>query len=106
LAAWIALEAFSRITDGVSLWRNISSDSCGTVRDGVRRFACTGFKWTLTLVAAPVLIIWALAQRLQHGQRIVTVGFVTIDPAATIGYMKHMVLGLAFLLSLILLISS
>jgi len=103
LAAWAALEAFSRLTDGLSLWRNISHDSCGKVRDGVRRLACTSYKWMLTVAAAPVLIVWALAHRLRHGYRIVTVGFVTIDPAAVIGYIKHIALGLALLLSLILL---
>jgi hypothetical protein len=50
LASWAALEAFSRATDGLSLWRNISEDSCGMAARGVRRVACTACKWALTLL--------------------------------------------------------
>lgn len=100
LAAWVALEAFSRSTDGVSLWRNISYDSCGTVRVGLRRFVCTASKWLLTFAFAPLLILWALFQRLRHGQRIVTVGFVTIDPTTIVRYIKHIALGVALMISI------
>lgn len=100
LAAWAALEAFSRATDGVSVWRNISHDSCGKVHDGVRRFACTLYKWLLSIAAAPLLILWALLERLLHGQRIVTVGFVTIDPVTIVRYIKHIALGVALVVSL------
>src|SRR5262245_26714839 len=44
LASWVALEAFSRATDGLSLWRNISEDSCGMAARGVRRLTCTASK--------------------------------------------------------------
>ncbi len=100
LAAWAALEAFSRATDGVSLWRNISHDSCGTIQDGARRSACTLYKWLLSVAAAPLLILWALLKRLLHGQRIVTVGFVTIDPTTIVRYIKHIALGVALVVSL------
>lgn len=106
LAAWAALEAFSRSTDELSLWRNISSDSCGRVQVGIRRFACTSSKWALTISTAPLLIVWAILQRMRHGHQMVTVAFVTIDPAIIVKYIKHMLLGVAVLISAIIFFSS
>lgn len=104
VSAWVALEAFSRVSDGLSLWRNIAHDSCGPVRKGKGHLACTLSRWVLTITTAPLLIVWALIQRLRYGHQIVTVGFITIDPGAIIGYLKHLALGLALLLSIAVLI--
>jgi len=94
LASWAALEAFSRATDGFSLWGNISEDSCGMTARGVRRAACTACKWVLTLLVAPTLIVLALARRARYGTCNVTVAFVTFDPAIVMMYIRHMLIGL------------
>ena len=66
--------------------------------------AYTLYKWILTIVVAPLLILWAVVERLRYGHRIVTVGFVTMDPTMIIGYIKHLAPGLALFLSLLTLI--
>jgi hypothetical protein len=55
-----------------------------------------------TLFAAPFLILWALLERIRFGKRTVTVGFVTVDPVVVIDYIKHLALGLAMVVSLML----
>jgi hypothetical protein len=102
LASYIALEAFSRKEDGVSLWRNIALDSCGMRQQGFRRKLCATIKWIAMLLIAPVLIFLALFERIWFQRRIVTVGFVTVDPIIVVRYIKHIVLGLAMLISIAL----
>lgn len=106
LASNVAIEAFSRKLDGLSLWQNIASDSCAKAPSGLRRIACTACKWATTVAAAPLLIIWALVLRFYTQTSSVTVGFITIDPAVIIQYVKHLMLGLAAVSSLIALVLS
>jgi hypothetical protein len=102
IASWAALEAFSRATDGLSVWGNISEDSCGKIARGVRRTFCTTCKWVFTVSAAPVLIMLALVRRLRYGTCSVTVGFVTFDPGVVMKYIKHLLVGLALVATIML----
>jgi len=95
IASWAALEAFSRTTDGVSLWANIAEDSCGLEARGLKRITCAACKWAFTFAAAPVLIMLALVRRVRYGTSNVTVGFVSFDPGIVMKYIKHLLMGVA-----------
>lgn len=97
LSSWLALEAFSRATDSISLWRSISDESCGMTPRGFRRFLCTATKWMFVAAAAPLLIALALVRRVRYGSRVVTVAFLSFAPGAVMNYMKHMFVGLGLL---------
>lgn len=99
LASYAAFEAFSRKTDGLSLWRNIAHDSCGRVPQGARKTACTASKWLATLAGGPLIVLWAMLARLQTGAKSVTVGFITVAPGVLLKYIKHLLIGLAVAVS-------
>lgn len=101
LSSYVALEAFARKTDGVSLWRDIKLDSCGRASQGARNSLCTAIKWTLTVFSAPFLVIAAYLQRWRTNTQNVTIGFITVNPDALIGYLKHLMLASAFLITLV-----
>lgn len=94
LASWLALEAFSRATDEISLWGNIFEDSCGRAPRGLKRTLCTACKWAITISLAPAFILLALLRRVRYGTRSVTAGFVTLDPRIIMNYMRHFLIGL------------
>ena len=102
VASWMALEAFSRATDGLSIWGNIAADSCGTIARGLRRTICTACKWVFTVLTAPVLVMLALFRRLRYGICSVTVGFVTFDPNVVMKYIKHLFVGVALVVAVVL----
>jgi hypothetical protein len=102
IASWTALEAFSRATDGLSVWGNIAADSCSKVARGVRRTLCTACKWVFTVFAAPLLVMLALFHRLRYGTCSVTVGFVTFDPGVVMKYIRHLLVGLALVAAMVL----
>ena len=101
IAAFLAIETFSRQADGVSIWRNIAHDACGLRSPGFGRWLCTATKWLLTLLAGPALIIWALLARMRSKTQHVTVGFITIEPAEVLNYVKHIVVGAAMLVAVV-----
>lgn len=99
LSAFLAIEAFSRHADGVSVWRNIASDSCFRRAPGFRRWLCTATKWLLTVLSGPILILWALLARMRSNTQHVTVGFITIEPALVFEYVKQIAVGAAILVA-------
>lgn len=102
VASWTALEAFSRATDGLSVWGNIAADSCGKIARGARRTVCTASKWVFTVIAAPVLVMLALFRRLRYGTCSITVGFVTFDPGVVMKYVKRLLVGLALVAAIVM----
>lgn len=95
LASWLALEAFSKATDEISIWGNIREDSCGRAPSGARRSLCTACKWALTVALAPGWILLALVRRVRYGTRSVSSGFLTFEPGIVMNYIRHLLLGLA-----------
>ena len=57
------------------------------------------------MIGAPLLILWALAVRTMSGMRVVTVGFVTVNPDDLVDYVKHLALGLAIVASIAIMFS-
>ncbi len=66
---------------------------------------CASCKWSITLLGAPFLIVWALVRQLVVGTDAVTVGFITINPVIIVRYVKHLLLGLAALITISLLMT-
>lgn len=102
VATYAAIESFSRRTDGVSLWRNLAHDSCGRRPDGIRKTICASIKWIITLTFGPVLIVYAMLLRLRTGTKAVTVGYITVAPSVILEYIKHLLIGLAVVVTLVL----
>lgn len=102
IASYAAIEYFSIKSDGLSLWRNIAHDLCGLVRLGVQKSVCATTKWLLTLLGSPILVLWSMLLRIRTGTNSVTVGFITIQPDVVLTYIKHLLLGLAILVSVAL----
>lgn len=105
IASIIAIEAFTRKEDAISLWTAISMESCNS-RHGAGKFICTFIRWLATLAVAPVLIITASLQRLFTKTDSVTVGFVTINPDDLVAYLKLMTIALATIISLVVFLTS
>jgi hypothetical protein len=102
LASYAALEAFTRKFDGLCLWSHIAQNSCARLANGSSRlFLCTLSKWLATLLAAPFLIAWGAVRTTQTKTRMISAGYVTIDPRTLLQYMKHLALGVVFIIAVV-----
>ena len=98
-SSYAALEAFTREFDNLSLWNHIGRNSCGRKADGSwQLFFCTAWKWLITVLSGPVLIVWGLIRKIQIKTRMVSIGYVTINPNELVKYIRHLVLGFVIVL--------
>ena len=102
LASYAALEAFTRKFDGLSLWSHIAQNSCARLANGSSRlFFCTLSKWLATLITAPFLIAWGAVRTAQTKTRMISAGYVTMDPSTLLQYMKHLALGVVLIIAVV-----
>jgi len=90
VSAFLALAAFTRFHDGLSLWQHIARNSCWRNAEGSSKAVrCTLPKWLATLALGPLIILVAFVKRIAVGVRTITIGYVSFDPSVIASYFKH-----------------